>query len=108
MKQGLKEFSYIVTAVIVIAYFIVVAVRAQRRKARKEKIERVIDSVHRCGKVLYRDKIYVVKDVCDLSRFEGGTYKIAKDLIVTKPGDEQLYKVAIEEVEPYDGPLRPE
>ncbi len=106
VNPGLKELFYITSAIIVLGYLVVLALKAKKRRERKRRIDRVMESVHRCGKILYRDKVYLVKDVCDLSHFEGHSYKVLKDLIVTKPGEEQLYKVSIEDVEPYRGPLQ--
>jgi hypothetical protein len=97
------ELTYYAVSLSAVLYLVVAVVRKTRRSKRRKKIDLVIDSIHTSGKVMYKGKAFTVKEICDSSHFEGKEYKIDKNIVVVKPGGEQLFKLSIDDVEPYSG-----
>ncbi|MEW5744086.1 MAG: hypothetical protein AB1805_01420 [Nitrospirota bacterium] len=97
----MEQIAYVVTALLAAGYLTTLLVRKLMLRGRQQRIDSVLESVHHHGRVVYKKKVYTVKEICDRSHYQGKEYKICKDLIITKPGEEQLFKVSIDDVEPY-------
>ncbi|MEW6118270.1 MAG: hypothetical protein AB1553_15450 [Nitrospirota bacterium] len=103
MKDFLSIAHYVL-AIALVLYGAVAFIRKTRTTKRQRMLDEVMESVHRTGKVLYRDTVYNVREVCDSSHIDQKSYRVVKHLIVSKPGEEKIYKLSIAEVQPY--PLR--
>ena len=66
---------------------------------KRKKRDRVMRNVHETGRVIYRDKVYTVREVCDAQYYNEKGLPL-KYLIVSRPGEERVFKIAIDEAEP--------
>lgn len=73
------------------------AVHSQRRK----KADALIKGIYKTGKIIYKHKVYIVREICENNHYFGGTTKPRKYVIVSKADDERVFKLPLENVEPY-------
>ena len=68
----------------------------------QQKVNKVLQSVYNTGKISHRNRVYSVREICNCSPYGIKKNGIPRYLVVCKMGDTQIFKLAIEDAEPYD------
>ena len=69
----------------------------------QQKINKVLQSVYNTGRVSHGNSVYSVRDICNCSPYGINKNGVPRYLVVCKLGDTRLFKLPIEDAEPYDG-----
>lgn len=98
----MSYLTYYVPAAVIFSVLISL-VRKSINAERRRKEEETLRAIYSTGTVLYRGRVYCVREICDSGPYSAGKAAHKRYLIVCKRGEERVFRIPMEEAEPYAG-----
>ncbi len=86
---------------LVALYPLAVLINKSLQTKKQKRTDEVIRAIQNTGKVVHKNRVYEVREICNISRDSARGGKPEKYLIVTRAGEERLFKLPLDSVEPY-------